>query len=125
MRQELAIVVQEKRLSSFVKKAQPFFLNFSFRLYHVRMSSKNGTYNGRPLNRGWNGFYGMLGIPMMPSIHRAVSSYPKEAGDKQVPVFQLPDTTAQTVGSRTHSGRLAHERAAREPAGYLAEILSR
>ncbi|MGN7762426.1 GDSL-type esterase/lipase family protein [Paenibacillus sp. 22594] len=67
--------------------------------------------------------YGMLGIPMMPSIHRAVSSYMRKTGDRRVSVFQLPNTTAESVGARTHPGVLAHERAAQALTGYLNEIL--
>lgn len=67
--------------------------------------------------------YGMLGIPMMPAIYRAVNTYTQQTGDKKVSVFQLPNTTEDTVGSRTHPGVLAHEKAAEALAGYLKEIL--
>jgi len=67
--------------------------------------------------------YGMLGLPMMPSIYRAVSAYSKRTGDKKVSVFQLPNTTEETVGSRTHPGALSHEKAARELTGYLHQFL--
>ncbi|WP_058300700.1 SGNH/GDSL hydrolase family protein [Gorillibacterium timonense] len=68
--------------------------------------------------------YGMLGLPMMPAIYRAVDAYKSKTGDRKVSVFQLPNTTEETVGSRTHPGALAHERAAKELTGYLREILS-
>jgi lysophospholipase L1-like esterase len=68
--------------------------------------------------------YGMLGIPMMPSIYRAVDSYTKKTGDKKVSVYQLPNMTDETVGSRSHPGILAHEKAAKELTGFIKEILS-
>lgn len=68
--------------------------------------------------------YGMLGIPMMPAIYRAVDEYTKTTGDAKVSVFQLPNTTAETMGSRTHPGALAHEKAAEELAGYIRELLA-
>lgn len=66
--------------------------------------------------------YGMLGIPMMPSIYRAVDSYRNTTGDKKVSVFQLPDTTDETVGSRSHPGALSHEKAAKELTGYIKQF---
>jgi hypothetical protein len=69
--------------------------------------------------------YGMLGIPMLPSIYRAVDSYIKETGDKKVSVFQLPNTTEETVGSRQHPGFLSHQKSAKELTQYLREILSK
>lgn len=67
--------------------------------------------------------YGMLGLPMMPSIYRAVDSYKKNSDDKLVSVFQLPNTTDETVGSRFHPGILAHQKAAKELTIYMKEIL--
>lgn len=67
--------------------------------------------------------YGMLGLPMMPAIYRAVDAYRANSGDRKVSVFQLPNTTEETVGSRSHPGALAHERAARDLTGYLKELL--
>jgi hypothetical protein len=67
--------------------------------------------------------YGMLGIPMMPAIYSAVTSYAKKTGDKKVSVFQLPNTTKETVGARNHPGRVAHEKAAEELSEYIKEIL--
>jgi len=69
--------------------------------------------------------YGMLGIPMMPYIHRAVDRYVAKTGDKKVSVFQLPNTTDETVGSRSHPGALSHQKAAKELANYLGDILAR
>ncbi len=68
--------------------------------------------------------YGMLGIPMMPAIYRAVDMYSKQTGDKKVSVFQIPNTTDETVGSRSHPGFLAHQKAAQELSGYLKDILT-
>ncbi|WP_410770317.1 GDSL-type esterase/lipase family protein [Fontibacillus sp. BL9] len=67
--------------------------------------------------------YGMLGIPMLPAIYRAVDAYVSETGDKRVSVFQLPNMTEETAGSRSHPGAAAHEKAAKELSGYLREIL--
>ncbi len=67
--------------------------------------------------------YGMLGIPMLPSIYRAVDTYVKNTSDKKVFVFQLPNTTEDTIGARSHPGILSHEKAAKELAGYIKEIL--
>lgn len=69
--------------------------------------------------------YGMLGIPMMPAIFRAVDAYIKHTGDKKVTVLQLPNMTDETAGARTHPGGLAHEEAAKALTGYLKEILAR
>ncbi|WP_342409915.1 SGNH/GDSL hydrolase family protein [Paenibacillus sp. FSL R10-2778] len=68
--------------------------------------------------------YGMLGIPMMPVIYRAVDVYSKKTGDKQVSVLQLPNMTDETIGARSHPGALAHEQAAKELTGYLKGILA-
>ncbi len=68
--------------------------------------------------------YGMLGIPMMPAIYRAVDAYRKNTGDHKVSAFQLPNMTDDTVGARNHPGALAHEQTARELAGYLKGILA-
>ncbi len=90
---------------------------------------ENAVYNFlvklRKLNKNANivWVYGMLGIPMLPSIYRAVDTYTKDAGDIKVSVFQLPNTTDETVGSRQHPGILSHEKAAKELTGYLKSIL--
>lgn len=68
--------------------------------------------------------YGMIGIPLMPAIYRAVEEYQKRTGDKKVSVFQLPNTTDETIGARWHPGKLAHEKAAKELADYLKQFLA-
>ncbi|MEW4431289.1 GDSL-type esterase/lipase family protein [Paenibacillus pabuli] len=68
--------------------------------------------------------YGMLGFPMMPAIYRAVDRYMKRTGDRRVSVLQLPDTTEQTIGARTHPGELSHRRAAETLTEYLQGILA-
>ncbi|PYY29117.1 SGNH/GDSL hydrolase family protein [Paenibacillus illinoisensis] len=68
--------------------------------------------------------YGMLGFPMMPAIYRAVHRYTKRTGDRRVSVLQLPDTTEQTIGARTHPGELSHRRAAETLTEYLQGILA-
>lgn len=67
--------------------------------------------------------YGMLGIPLMPAIYRAVDVYRKKTGDRKVAVFQLPDTTDETVGARSHPGKRAHERAAAELSRFIRPLL--
>ncbi len=67
--------------------------------------------------------YGMIGIPLMPSIYRAVEAYEKCSGDRRVSVFQLPNTTDETIGARYHPGKAAHEKAAKELAHYLKQYL--
>lgn len=67
--------------------------------------------------------YGMLGFQMLPSIYRAVDTYTRETEDKKVSVFQLPNTTDETVGSRSHPGVISHKKAAEELAGYIRELL--
>lgn len=88
----------------------------------VNFLAKLRRYN-RKANIVW--VYGMLGIPMMPAIYRAVDKYIKKTGDALVSVFQLPNTTEETVGARSHPGKLSHERAARALAEYLKEILAK
>lgn len=68
--------------------------------------------------------YGMIGKPMMPSIHRAVDRYVKESGDRRVEVFGLPDMTDETAGARNHPGVLDHRLAAEALAGFLTGKLS-
>ena len=53
----------------------------------------------------------------------AADAYVRSTGDMKVSVFQLPDTTDETMGSRYHPGRLAHERAAKELIGYIKGLL--
>jgi hypothetical protein len=65
----------------------------------------------------------MIGQDMMPAIYRAVDAYQKRTQDKKVSVFQLPNTTEQTVGARSHPGRLAHEKAAEQLSDYLKDFL--
>ncbi|SEU09798.1 SGNH/GDSL hydrolase family protein [Paenibacillus sp. NFR01] len=67
--------------------------------------------------------YGMIGIPLMPAIYRAVDAYVKQTGDRNVSVFQMPNMTGETIGARSHPGVLAHEQAAEALAGYLKGIL--
>lgn len=67
--------------------------------------------------------YGMLGLPMMPAICRAVDIYIKKTSDRQVSVFQLPDTINETIGARNHPGLLAHQMAANELTSYIKQIM--
>lgn len=65
--------------------------------------------------------YGMLGMPLMPSIYRAVDNYRCNYGDSKVSIFQLPNTTEETVGSRCHPGILSHEKAAMELSAFIKD----
>ena len=67
--------------------------------------------------------YGMLGDSMLPSIYEAVAMYQQEVKDRKINILQLPNTTKETVGARSHPGILAHERAARVLTEYIEEIL--
>ena len=67
--------------------------------------------------------YGMLGIPMMPAIYRAVDAFKQKTGDQNVSVFQLPNMTEETMGARSHPGAKAHEKAAEELSSYLRNLL--
>ena len=67
--------------------------------------------------------YGMIKIPLMPSIYRAVEEYQKQSDDRKIAVFQLPNTTEETIGARWHPGKLAHEKTARELTDYLKQYL--
>lgn len=69
--------------------------------------------------------YGMLGIPMLPAIHRAVNMYTDRTGDTKVSVLQLLSMTEATSGSRNHPGVLAHEQAAQQLTSYIKEVLLR
>lgn len=90
---------------------------------------ENAVYNFliklRKLNKNANivWVYGMLGISMLQAIYRAVDTYTKDTGDIKVSVFQLPNTTEETVGSRQHPGILSHKKAAKELTEYIREIL--
>ncbi|OPJ64466.1 SGNH/GDSL hydrolase family protein [Clostridium oryzae] len=110
---------------------------------HKQRMNEDGTYNEDDLKAFENAIqsfliklrkynknahiiwvYGMLGVSIMPSIYRAVDAYMKKIGDKKVSVFQLPNTTDETIGARSHPGVLAHKKAAKELTGYIKEILA-
>jgi lysophospholipase L1-like esterase len=94
----------------------------SFEEAVVNFLAKLRRYN-KKANIVW--IYGMLGIPMMPAIYRAVDKYVKKTGDALVSVFQLPNTTEETVGARSHPGKLSHEKAAKALVEYLKEIIGK
>lgn len=66
--------------------------------------------------------YGMLGIPMMEYIYRAVDLYKNEFNDRNVSIVQLPNTTEETIGARLHPGKLSHEIASKQLANYIKEL---
>lgn len=67
--------------------------------------------------------YGMLGLDLQLWLCEAVLAYARETGDDRVSYLQLPDTTAESVGSRAHPGELCHRKAAEVLAGYLSKFL--
>lgn len=68
--------------------------------------------------------YGMLGIPMLPTIQKTVAAYAIRNADTRVSVLQLPEMTAETVGARWHPGIACHEQTARVLSDYLKGILT-
>lgn len=66
--------------------------------------------------------YGMLGRDMAGPIGEAVDCYKAETGDRRAAFLLLPDTTEETVGSRSHSGKKAHALAARVLADTLKTL---
>ncbi|MHB8132388.1 MAG: SGNH/GDSL hydrolase family protein, partial [Mobilitalea sp.] len=68
--------------------------------------------------------YGMLGTPLLPAIQSAVDTYIEKTGDKLVSVFELPNTTEDTVGARYHPGILAHEKVAKELSEYIKQVIA-
>ncbi|MCM3134345.1 GDSL-type esterase/lipase family protein [Paenibacillus polysaccharolyticus] len=67
--------------------------------------------------------YGMLGASLLPAIYRAVDAYHKQTRDHAVSILQLPITTEETMGARTHPGDRSHRRAADVLAEYIGRIL--
>lgn len=63
--------------------------------------------------------YGMLGSPLLKLIEHAVLTYCARTGDENAAFVLLPDTTAETVGSREHPGKKSHEAAAQVLTNYL------
>lgn len=109
---------------------------------HKQRLNKDGTYNEDDLKyfeeavinflikiRKYNPAshiiwaYGMLGTPMMPAIYRAVDAYIRKTKDRKVSVFQLPNTTADTIGARSHPGVLDHQKASKELSDFIISIL--
>jgi hypothetical protein len=109
---------------------------------HKQRLNEDGTYNEEDLaafEKAAEGFlrilrkhnknahivwaYGMCGTPLMSAIYRATDAHRRSTRDRKVSVFQLPDTTNETMGSRYHPGRLAHKKAAKELANYIGMLL--
>ena len=67
--------------------------------------------------------YGMLGYDLTFAITDAMNRYQKETGDANLAFLQLPNTTAETVGSREHPGERSHARAAAVIVEYLRTVL--
>ena len=63
--------------------------------------------------------YGMLGIPMEPTICEAITTYQKETDDDKVSYLRLPEVREGAYGSRQHPGVLCHKEAAKVLAGYI------
>lgn len=67
--------------------------------------------------------YGMIGYDLTLAIADAVNVYRNAAGDTNAAFLQLPNTTEETVGSRSHPGEKAHIRAAQVITEYLKTVL--
>ena len=65
----------------------------------------------------------MLGYELTLAITDAVNAYQKQTGDHNVAFLQLPDTTDETIGSRSHPGPKSHARAAQVIIEYLKKKL--
>ncbi len=65
--------------------------------------------------------YGMLGSEMNLPICDAINRYVKETKDNNVAFLNLPDTTAETVGSFGHPGMFSQEAAAEVLTNYLSK----
>ena len=65
--------------------------------------------------------YGMLGSEMNLPICDAINRYVKETKDNNVAFLNLPDTTAETVGSFGHPGMFSQEAAAEVLTDYLSK----
>lgn len=63
--------------------------------------------------------YGMLGANLMPAIYRGVDAYQQQTKDEKVTVVQLVNTTDETVGARSHPGKLSHQLSA----GVLTNVI--
>lgn len=68
--------------------------------------------------------YGMLGYELSLAINDAINQYLAESGDHNVLFLQLPNTTAETVGSHEHPGEKSHRRAAQVIIEYLQKYLA-
>lgn len=67
--------------------------------------------------------YGMLGYDLTLAITDAMNTYRRTMGDVNAAFLQLPNTTEETVGSRTHPGERSHARAAQVIVEYLRTVL--
>lgn len=66
--------------------------------------------------------YGMLGYELTFAITEAMNIYQRETGDVNIAFLQLPNTTDETIGSRTHPGVKSHARAALVIVEYLRTV---
>ncbi|MBO4389880.1 MAG: GDSL family lipase [Lachnospiraceae bacterium] len=62
---------------------------------------------------------GMLGTEMLPAIKRAHERYMAESGDRNTEVLVLPEAAGESIGARSHPGRLCHKAAAEYLADYF------
>lgn len=67
--------------------------------------------------------YGMLGYELTLAITNALNTYRRLTGDGNLAFLQLPNTTEETIGSRTHPGVPSHIRSARVIIEYLQTVL--
>ncbi len=66
--------------------------------------------------------YGMAGYDLTLPIAEAVNEYRRQSKDRKTFFLQLPDTTDETVGSRSHPGPKSHEQSAKILAAFLKSL---
>ncbi|HHU74283.1 MAG TPA: SGNH/GDSL hydrolase family protein [Clostridiales bacterium] len=99
--------LDEEDLSSFIEAVKNF-------LFKLRKYNENAEII-------WA--YGMLGDLMSPAIKEAIHLYKKNTGDRKVTFLQLPNTTEETVGARSHPGALSHEMAAKVLVEFIKNLI--
>lgn len=67
--------------------------------------------------------YGMLGNEISPTLRSAVKKYCQVTGDKKAEFLELPNTSSEGIGSRSHPGHLSHIEASKVLVNRLATIL--
>ncbi len=69
--------------------------------------------------------YGMLPLPLAPTLTQAAAAYCAESGDANIFTLALPAVEEETIGSRGHPGARCHEAAAQTLAQFLRPLLEK